>query len=176
MPRISLPTPSQAQLQELFRYSVVEGLLYWRQRPARCVKLHQPAGNLRPEGYRYISIKARLYRSSRLVWAYHYGDPGELEIDHINRVRSDDRIENLRLATRAENNRSQNLRKDNKTGYKGVSWIEWKQQYLVQINDDTGRPIKLGWFASLNEAAAAYEKAARTYHGDFVGQLKTCSA
>jgi hypothetical protein len=94
-----------------------------------------------------------------------YGeDPGEKRIDHINGKKWDNRIENLRLATCAENNRNQKRRRNNRSGYKGVYYggRAWKARIVFD-----GKTIQLGRYKTRQEAHAAYCKAATELHGEF---------
>ena len=108
------------------------------------------------------------YPSSRLVWTYLYGDPGPLMVDHINRLRDDDRIENLRLVTCNENRRYSKMYRTNTSGYKGVtldkSVNRWKAYIYVN-----GKRRHLGLFATKDEAAEDYAKAASELHGIYAG-------
>jgi hypothetical protein len=161
--RICNPLPPQETLHQLFVYSIVEGALYWRSNPT------SRAGSVNGRrGYARITINYKTYSSHRLVWAYFYGDPGPQLIDHINRTRDDDRIENLRIATEAENRRSSSMYRTNTSGFKGVTFEKsvgrWKA--YIYLNN---RRKHLGVFSSKEEAAEAYAKAAAELHGEFVG-------
>ena len=98
-----------------------QGVLYWAVSPNIRVATGDVAGCDNESGYWTIFINGNIYQRSRLVYAFHYGDPGELEIDHINRDQSDDRIENLRTATRLENQQNRGRYKNNTTGVAGIS-------------------------------------------------------
>ncbi len=101
--------PSQARLRELFDY--VNGDLYWRQ-SGRGRRTGVPAGTTIQRGYRATKVGLKRYLNHRLVWMWCKGkDPGYLEIDHINRDTSDNRIENLRAVTSRENNLNMSKRK-----------------------------------------------------------------
>lgn len=95
--------PSTEELRATFDY--VDGCLYWKIKPAMCIfvgdKAGTPKGN---NGYCRIQYKGSTYLVHRLVWIWHGNKLEEgMEIDHINRVRADNRIENLRQVTRTEN-------------------------------------------------------------------------
>lgn len=91
--------------------------------------------------------------------------PDDKQIDHINGDKLDNRRENLRLATNAENQRNTKRRSDNTSGYKGVWQItngRWRARLAVD-----GRDIHLGYFDTAEEAAAVRDVAALKYHGEF---------
>lgn len=90
--------------------------------------------------------------------------PNGVFTDHINRDRLDNRIENLRPCTKAQNSLNQKLRSDNKTGFKGVSKKGNKWIALIGLKK---KRIYLGIFNSPEEASKAYVKASSLYHGEF---------
>jgi len=131
-----------------------------RRRPAGSVAGHAPKGE---KDYWVVGINKKIYRRSRLVWVYHHGDiPDGLVIDHINRNRQDDRIENLRLVTRRQNQR--NLSNQSKYGvgvYLGrCASGNPRQRYSSSISKK-GKYIFLGTFATPEEAREAYNKASK---------------
>jgi len=95
--------PSTKELREVFDY--VDGSLYWKIKVAACISIGDQAGTLKGNnGYCRIQYKGLTYLVHRLVWLWHGKELKEqMEIDHINRIRKDNRIENLRQVTRAEN-------------------------------------------------------------------------
>lgn len=90
--------------------------------------------------------------------------PAGLQIDHINRNRLDNRKANLRIVTASQNSRNMGIKSDNSTGYKGVQFIADHGKYRARIRTDSGR-VSLGHFKTALEAAHAYDKAAKLYHG-----------
>lgn len=113
-----------------------------------------------------IQVDGRWYRRSRISWALYHGEwpPTDLYIDHINGIRADNRIENLRLATPTQN-------QQNKAGYgvysKGVTWRQRHEKpYQAKIRVD-GKRIHLGSFATEEEASNAYQEACLKYHGEY---------
>ena len=112
--------PTQRELQALFSYNMETGRLHWRVPPPRKPSFcGQPAGSQNALGYITIKYKQCKYLHHRLVWRYVYGeDPGELEIDHINNVPGDDRLENLRMVTHKGNHQNRRATKINGSQHK----------------------------------------------------------
>lgn len=87
--------------------------------------------------------------------------------DHKNRDGLDNRKENLRKASRRQNNCNQGLRKNNRTGYKGITCPDKRHdKYQARIGYK-GRIIYLGYYETKEEAARAYDEAAKRLHGEF---------
>lgn len=91
--------------------------------------------------------------------------PKHMIVDHINGNGLDNRLENLRVCTKAQNMSNQKIHKNNKSGYKGVVRLK-ENTWEAKINSNKVR-IHLGKFSSPQDAAMAYDKAARIYHGEF---------
>ena len=120
------------------------------------------AGHINEHGYRIIGIGWRNYRASRLAWFYAYGTWPVNHMDHMNGNRADDRIENLRDVSRAEN--MENIRvayKRNKTGYLGVSKHRSKFRAHIKAR---GMMIRIGLYDTAEEAHAAYLRVKRKLH------------
>ena len=87
-------------------------------------------------------------------------------IDHLNRIRHDNRIENLRECTEHESHWNRNVMKTNSSGFKGVDWMSSKKKYRAAICYE-GKRLFLGLFADPIDAARAYDVEALRLHGDF---------
>lgn len=124
------------------------------------------AGYLTNTGYRKISINNREYYEHRLAWIYVYGELPAQDIDHINEIKSDNRIANLRAATRSQNNINTANGKGGFLGVKGVTYDRVNLKYRAKIAKDY-RTIHLGRFESLDEAAAAYRAASESLFGEY---------
>jgi hypothetical protein len=161
--------PSQAELQERFTYDPAVGRLFYTTAPCRNQpqRVGTPAGGPHREGGWAVSYKSSIYLHCRLVWMYIYGqDPGDLEIDHINGDRSDDRIENLRLATRQQQQWNVRRTRSNTSGHKGVSYYKRIQKWRAYIRVEN-KHKHLGYFDTKEEAALVYKAASMSLHGDF---------
>ena len=149
---------SPQEIANEFRYE--NGKLYYKQvRPGRSI--YKPAGYIRPDLYIAVRLKGQIYLAHRVVWCLHYGYwPTEL-IDHINGIRHDNRIENLREVTVAKNRL--NVRQArNDSGVVGVTWAKKERNWRASININ-GKGVNLGHFSNLNDAIAA-RKAAELEH------------
>jgi hypothetical protein len=116
-------------------------------------------------GYLQVGIGRKVYLVHRIIWKMvHETEPPE--IDHRNGVHCENRLSNLRAATRSSNSRNRRVLKNNKLGLKGVIFVARINRYLAQI-DYEGKRRKLGHFKTPNEAHAAYVAAARELYGEF---------
>jgi hypothetical protein len=88
------------------------------------------------------------------------------QVDHINLDTLDNQDENLRIADKSENMRNRNLQRNNKSGYKGVRRKKGSHRWLSRLKM-RGREIHLGYFDTAEEAARAYDEAAKVHHGRF---------
>lgn len=116
------------------------------------------------DGYLVVGINKKVYRVHRLVWLYVYGEMPSTDIDHINRVRDDNRIENLRLATKSQNAKNRSKRKNSSNNYKGVqkSGNGW-----IAVLQKDGEKCYLGYFKNEEDAAKAYQEFAEFTNGEF---------
>lgn len=165
----SFDLSSQNDVQALFVYEA--GVLKWKTRED-CPKhwngkfAGKAAGSPNSLGYFKIKQNGKFYRRSRIVWVFHHGSiPEGMQIDHINRNPSDDRIENLRLATGSENCRNMQSR-GSQLGFRGVAKAPHWARYQARISAN-GVLHHLGMFDTKEQAAAAYKNAADSLHGEF---------
>lgn len=154
------------ELEQLLAYDPITGFITWKVNRSNQVRAGMRAGAINKHGYLYIEINHVSYRSARIAWALYYKAWPTFIVDHKDRVKLNDWISNLRLATRRENNHNQGLRRDNKTGRKGVSICNKTGKYRVTIMGPV-KQIHIGTFSDLEKAAQAYKNKARELFGEF---------
>ncbi|MEP2955525.1 MAG: HNH endonuclease [Sulfitobacter sp.] len=159
-------------LRNLLRYEPETGKLFWQERP------EGPQGwNTRyagTEALRHVNsyghcagnIFGKNYYAHRVIWCMVTGAWPADVIDHINGDGADNRIENLREASCAQNQHNAKVRADNSSGFKGVAWDRRHQKWRAYITCD-GKRRHVGLFSSPLEAHAAQCAAASKYHGEF---------
>lgn len=125
---------------------------------------------LRPNvnGYLYVAVGGKEYLAHRVAWLLMAGYWPEHEIDHKNRIRTDNRWKNLRAATRTDN--LANSRRPSASGLRGA-YLRGRRFHSQIVRG--GKQIFLGSFATAEEANAAYLRAAKTVHGEFATDGKT---
>lgn len=149
------PIHTQDELRQLFTYDRQTGRLYWKITSSNRAPAGSRAGTLhKPTGYRIVRVGKVFYREHRLVWLLKYGLLPR-EIDHINGVRDDNRVENLRSVDRSGNNQNRAVQTNNTSGVTGVSYDKDRRTWAAYIKIG-GRQKYLGRFATLEAAAEAY--------------------
>lgn len=143
-------------LNEKFIY-LNDGLYY---------KSGKRAGYVNPQGYRIIQIQGKNYREHRLVWLFHMGHLPLFDLDHIDRNKENNNINNLRIATKQQNACNKNTQKNNCIGFRGISWYKKTQKYQAQIQVNY-KKIHLGLFSDLQDAIQARKNAEQKYFGIF---------
>lgn len=138
---------SQQKLKEIFDYK--DGNLYWKKSRQRG-NAGTKAGSLNVDGYIHIKVDKKRYRGHRLIFFYHYGY-FPVEVDHINGIRNDNRIENLREATKSQNAHNKQKQINNKSGVKGVYWRKDANKWAVQIGLN-GKKYHFGHYKDFKEA------------------------
>ena len=158
---------TQSRLRELLDYDPSTGVFRWRAFASdycRRVKIGDVAGGaVAPTGYKAVRVDKRDYYQHRLAWLYVYGSfpPKGRYIDHINCVKTDNRIENLRVVSQSEQNA--NSTRFNKTGFNGIH--KNKRRWYAAIHKN-GKKYKLGSFDSPEKASMAYRMAGYRLYGD----------
>ena len=163
---------TQARLKELLHYNPLTGVFTWLKPLRNGVRPGSVAGCVHQQGYVQIAMFGRSYRAHRLAWLYVHGTWPKAELDHINGIRGDSGISNLREATRAENGRNLSRNTRNKSGFRGVCWEPVRRRWRAAIGFE-GRIISLGRFTTAKDASVAYEAKATELFGEFKRNLTT---
>jgi hypothetical protein len=152
---------------EMFRclldYDPISGNLFFKKSCGNKAK-YSVAGHLRSDGYVRLQINKSMHMAHRVAWIIYYGKHPLFSIDHINGIKNDNRIVNLRDVTHRVN--CQNFIKpnaNNNSGKLGVGWHKASGKWTAQISDG-GKKIYLGVFESLQDAESQYLEAKRRLH------------
>lgn len=156
---------TQERLKELLTYSPETGLFYWLEKRGRR-QTERPAGTKTTLGYNGIRVDGVTYGAHRLAILYMTGALPERDVDHIDGDVTNDRFANIRECTHAQNLKNMKMHVDNSSGFKGVYTATKGRSWFAQIFSD-GTLHYLGSFSTKEEAAAAYNRAALSLHGDF---------
>lgn len=152
------------RLRELLHYDPETGVFTWRVNRGGPAKAGSRAGNVnRVLGYLQIRVDRVLYYGHRLAWLYVHGEWPADQQDHVNGMRDDNRLVNLRECTPAENCQNLSIRVSNTSGHIGVSWCSERGKWHARIAVGN-RHKHLGRFNSTEAAAAAYQEAKRELH------------
>ncbi len=154
---------TQDRLKELFYYQ--QGKLIRLVRAGSQGVPGDVAGSLHPNGYTYIRVDNNKYFAHRLIWLYHYGYLPE-SLDHKYGKEIGDYLWNLRPCTRSQNNHNSKIRKDNRSGVKGVGWNKVRSLWVARVKVNN-KSRHLGGFKNKEEAANAVRVARLKYHGEF---------
>ena len=158
---------TQSELKTILRYDEKSGIFYWLPRSSwnRSDLVGKSAGTKYYDGYIRIWVGTDRYFAHRLAWLYVHGIMPKLQIDHINRCRDDNRIANLREATRSQNKYNSKIPSHNKSGFKGVI-LRPSGKWEAFIKHECKRKF-LGLFDTRKSAAMAYAVASRNLHKEF---------
>lgn len=155
---------TQECVHSILEYEPETGIFRWKiKKPGRCVG--QIAGSVNGKGYCTIMVHGVKFQAHRLAWLHVNGYlPSQL--DHINGVKTDNRLCNLRPATTSQNRMNVGVAKNNTTGFKGVTFRGNRKRFQARIKIN-GKPKWLGTFNTVEEAHKAYCVAAAQLHGKF---------
>jgi hypothetical protein len=164
--------PSVERVRELFDYDPLTGLLV----RAKTVRgrgsiAGSRVGTPNNCGHLVCRIDYRIFYVHRIIWLHFYGEPPPQLIDHINGVRNDNRISNLRPADFTGNSRNRGIQRNNTTGFKGVHFSKADGKFKSAIKVG-GQRLHLGFFDTAEAASSAYAAASKRYHREYSREHK----
>jgi len=154
---------------DLFEYE--NGILHWTQNAPRKVR-GKVAGGINTKGYVKVSIQNKRYGAHQIVFAMHHGYIPEF-IDHINGIKSDNRIENLRVVTKSENGYNRKQLPNNTSGAKNVSYRADTNKWRVDVRVN-GKSRCFGSYDDFELADLVAIEARNKYHGKFANHGGVC--
>jgi hypothetical protein len=164
------PYPTQDRLKELFEYK--DGLLIRKTKPSIRSFVGQIVGFSDSEGYLRVSVDKRQYLLHRLVYLFHHAHVPEF-LDHVDGNRTNNKIENLRPATKYQNILNSKFRSDNTSGVKGVCWNTRKRKWFARIYIEK-KSMCLGYYDDLELADLVVQEARVLFHKEFANHGKHC--
>lgn len=152
-------------LRSVLHYDQETGIFTWKVSTSNRVKVGAVAGCPDGRGYLMIRVQSRLYLAHRLAWLYVSGTWPTDQLDHVNRVRTDNRIENLREVTNKQNGQNKSKSSNNTSGHTGVYWHKSYSKWQACIKHNQ-KLIHLGYFTDIEDAIAARKAAEKLYWAD----------
>lgn len=154
-----LQMPPIDRLKELLSYCPDAGIFTWNKTLSNRTKAGEKAGSPNSKGYVSIKIDGKQYKAHRLAWYCTYNtDPGEFEIDHKDLDKGNNRILNLRLVTRKQNNENTPKQCNNTSGVRGVFFHKGYKRWVAYIYHNKKR-IHLGNHKEFDDAVYARKEA-----------------
>jgi hypothetical protein len=159
--------PSIEYLHKRLRYEPETGKLFWRdceeaRGPGPASPNKEAFTALDGTRHRHGCIDGRKFKAHRVIWALYHGEWPRDMIDHINGIRTDNRIKNLRDVSNQENQRNASMRCNNTSGICGVHWDKRTKSWRATVKVD-GQKKHLGRFSDIKDAASARAEASRQY-------------
>ena len=139
-------------IRDYIRYEPETGKLY-RSAPRPKIRVGDEAGTLHHSGYRHIKFNNKLMNAHRIAWFLHYSEDPNGEIDHINGIKDDNRIENLRVVSHREN--THNRVEHRNGGLPGCYFNKQHRKWMARIWID-GKCKYIGVFSNKQDAHEAY--------------------
>lgn len=158
---------SLEEVKRLVTYNPETGEFWRLVKTSNNAIMDRPMGSLDAYGYLIAQINSiKNIKLHRLVWFYMTGEWPKEEIDHKNRIKTDNRLENLRLASRSQNEGNTKKAENQTSRFKGVSFAKREQRWYARLHT-TEKVLSLGYFNSERDAGIVYNEAAKKYFGEF---------
>jgi hypothetical protein len=155
---------TQPELKNLLHYNEITGIWTWLNTRGNAVNGSRAGSLSKRDGYRRIGIAGKNYLEHRLVFLYVFGKI-PMCVDHVNGVRDDNSLSNLRQSSPRENARNARRNSRNTSGYKGVFFEKGK--WRARITDKFGIRRHIGYYQTPEQAHKAYCKIASRMYRDF---------
>ena len=161
--------PSPELLRKLLRYEPDTGKLFWRHRPEGPNNWNARFSNKEAftafncNGYKIGSVRSKPQLAHRVIWTIVHGVWPVGDVDHINGLRTDNRLINLRNVSKSINQRNAKMKSSNTSGHNGVHWYARAGKWKAEITLDWSKK-HLGYFDDIADAIAA-RNAAEAGHG-----------
>lgn len=159
-----MKTPDIENIREILNYDPSTGIFTWLDDRRKRVLIGDVAGLKDKQGYIRIKIESQEYRAHRLAFLFMTGEIPEY-VDHINRLKDDNRWENLRACTFSQNMCNRGIKSNNKTGVLGVTWCKRRSTWSVRVNYNKVRFERT--FKDFELAELVASEARSKFHGDF---------
>ena len=167
------PLPPLEELKEFLDYNPDTGIIIWKKKTSikARIKIGQEAGSEKVKTetlfYREIKFNKTIYKAHRLAYYMYHGiDPRNNEIDHKDRNGLNNKINNLRLATRSDNCKNRSMAGNNTSGVTGVYWHKRSGKWGAQIKWN-GKQKHIGYFVNKEDAKQVRKEAEKKYFGEF---------
>lgn len=147
-----------SRLNEVISYDQDSGIFKWKIDRYRKSKAGDIAGSISSHGYVVICIDYKTHPAHRLAWAISFGSFPDHFIDHENRIKTDNRLNNLRCVTNKQNCENMPLRIDSNSRILGVTWHKGVEKWQAQIHHNQ-KAISLGYYKDIFSAACARKSA-----------------
>lgn len=155
-------------VRKLIGYDPTSGILTWLESKGRAIVGQVAGAKQTSRGKTYIQVKIdrSYYKGHQLAWVLYYGIWPMFDLDHIDGDGTNNRVDNLRPCSMAQNKANSRRYKNNKSGHKGVFWKKDSKNWSVSIQKN-GVRRHLGRFSSYDDAVAAYTNEAKALYGEF---------
>lgn len=163
-------TATTADIQEWLGYDPKSGAFWWRRTRSNRVAGSE-AGHIQcfdnRAYYRMIRFMGSLYFAHTIAWVIMTGEFPKGMLDHKDGDSLNDTWDNFRPCTRSQNQQNRGRPKNNRSGFKGVSWDKLNNRWVVRIRQPGGKYLNLGRFDDKEAAKAVYDETARKLFGEF---------
>lgn len=155
---------TNGKLKELLDYNQHTGIFIWKTNAAKNIKMGTIAGSVDSDGYICIGINKKLYLAHRLAWLYIYNELPKNNIDHINGIKNDNRISNLKDVSQRQNGQNRKEHRNNRLVgcYFNKNRNKWQAQIKINKNQ-----IYLGLYNTEQEAHDAYIQKIKQLEGEY---------